>query len=102
MTKLILMTSVLAAACVATSDTQIETSSQAITAGACPAGIPAKLAPNADQDLAFVMDAVGVQKYACYAAGAWVFVAPEADVYRDNQTFIHWDAPELTEADLPY
>ena len=21
---------------------------------------------------------------------------------RDNQSFIHWDAPELTEADLPY
>ena len=21
---------------------------------------------------------------------------------QDNQTFIHWDAPELTEADLPY
>jgi len=21
---------------------------------------------------------------------------------RDNQSFTHWDAPELTEADLPY
>ena len=21
---------------------------------------------------------------------------------RDNQSFIHWDTPELTEADLPY
>ena len=21
---------------------------------------------------------------------------------QNNQTFIHWDAPELTEADLPY
>ena len=21
---------------------------------------------------------------------------------QDNQTFIHWDAPELTEVDLPY
>ena len=21
---------------------------------------------------------------------------------RDNQSFIHWDAPEITEADLPY
>ena len=21
---------------------------------------------------------------------------------QDNQSFIHWDAPELTEADLPY
>lgn len=94
MTKLIIMTSVLAAACVAGSETQIETSSQSITAAACPAGIPAKLAPGADQDLAFVLDAIGTQNYGCTAAGAWALVAPDADLYRDNQTFVqHYAGP---------
>ena len=89
MSKLILITGLFASACVATDDT-IETATfQAIGADACPAGIPATLAPAADQDLAFALDARGVQKYSCNAAGAWVFVAPDAEVYRDNQTFIH-------------
>jgi hypothetical protein len=89
MSKLIIVTSALTAACVATSDPQIETSTQLLTADACPAGIPATLAPAADQHLAFVLDAIGVQKYSCNALGAWVFVAPDADVYHDNQAFIH-------------
>jgi hypothetical protein len=89
MTKLIIISSVLAAACVASNEPQIEMSAQPLTADACPLGIPTTLVPLADQDLAFVLDAIGVQKYVCSSAGAWVFVAPEADVYRDNQTFIH-------------
>ena len=94
MTKLLLVTSVLATACFSTAcvsdtDPQLEAQSSAIGVDACPAGIPAALAPAADQDLAFGLDARGVQKYTCSAAGAWVFVAPEAEVYRGNQTFIH-------------
>ena len=90
MKKLIAMTSLLAAACVADPDPESTIAiDQAIGASACPAGIPGALAPAADQDLAFALDATGVQKYTCSAAGAWVFVAPEADVYRDGVTFIH-------------
>jgi hypothetical protein len=88
MTKLILMTSLLAGACIANDEIETQ-ATQAIGADACPAGIPAKLAPAADQDLAFGLDARGVQKYTCNAAGAWVFVAPDAEVYRGNQVFIH-------------
>ena len=87
--KLIAMTSLFAVACVAEQDSGTISIEQTIGADACPAGIPATLAPAADQDLAFVLDARGTQNYACNAAGAWVFVAPEAQVYRDNQTFIH-------------
>ena len=90
MKKLIAMTSLLAAACVADRDPESTIAiDQAIGGSACPAGIPAALAPAADQDLAFALDATGVQKYTCSAAGAWVFVAPEADVYRDGVAFIH-------------
>ena len=85
MSKLIVLMGVLAA-CVTNHETETV---QAIGADDCPAGVPAALAPAADQDLAFAMDATGVQKYTCSAAGAWVFVAPEADVYRGNQAFIH-------------
>jgi hypothetical protein len=90
MTKLIAMTSLLAAACVAQQQpVDLDSFEQNIGAEACPAGTPAALAPAADQDLAFSLDARGVQKYTCTAAGTWLFVAPEADVYRDNVTFIH-------------
>jgi hypothetical protein len=63
---------------------------------ACPANTPAALAPAADQDLAFVLDAVGTQNYACVATAtgfAWQFVAPEANLYR------HDDDRELDDAD---
>jgi hypothetical protein len=33
--------------------------------------------------LFLVLHAVGVQKYACQANGAWLFTDPEADLYRD-------------------
>ena len=86
MLKMIVLLGVLGA-CVANSE--VEQTSQAIGADDCPAGIPASLAPAADQDLAFALDATGVQIYSCNAAGAWVFVAPEANVGRGDQSFIH-------------
>lgn len=85
MQKLALLSIVLAG-CVA-GDNTLDTTEPRI--GACPDGVPAAIAPAADQTLAFGMDAEGVQKYACSAAGAWVFVAPEATLSRGNQTFIH-------------
>ena len=89
MLKLVAFTSLLTAACTTESQDDTISIEQLIDGDVCPAGIPATLAPAADQDLAFALDARGVQKCACNAAGAWAFVAPEAEVYRDNQTFIH-------------
>ena len=48
-----------------------------------PAGVSDKLRPSADEQLAFVLNAQGVQIYACKPgkdpyAYAWAFVAPEA------------------------
>lgn len=89
MFKLTLFTALLTTACVATSEPDVGSAAQAIGEDACPAGVPGTLAPNADQDLAFGLDAVGVQKYVCNSAGAWAFVAPEADLSHNGQTFIH-------------
>jgi len=51
----------------------------------CPVNTPAIVAPNADQELVFVMDAQGVQKYTCVGSAtvgfAWTFVAPDADLF---------------------
>ena len=53
-------------------------------AAAEPAGVSDKLGPSADEKLAFVLNAEGVQIYACKPdakdpkAYAWAFVAPEA------------------------
>jgi len=57
---------------------------QAIQGDDLPPNIPAALTPGADQQLAFALDATGVQKYACNAAGAWAFVAPDAQLFNDN------------------
>ncbi len=46
----------------------------------CPATIPPEITPAADQDLAFVLSAWGVQRYTCTAAG-WTFVTPDADLF---------------------
>ena len=49
-----------------------------------PAGVSDKLGPSADEKLAFVLNATGVQIYACKPspkdpyAYAWSFIAPEA------------------------
>ncbi len=50
----------------------------------CPADTPASIAPAIDQHLAFVLDATGVQRYACRATAtgaAWAFVAPIAELF---------------------
>lgn len=50
----------------------------------CPAETPAVLAPPANQSLAFVLTATGVQRYACNltATGAmWSLVAPDATLF---------------------
>jgi hypothetical protein len=63
----------------------------------CPAGTPAALAPPSDQNLAFMLDATGVQKYSCNATAtgaAWTFVAPEADLFSDcRQVGTHYAGP---------
>lgn len=62
--------------------------SQDIERDACPANVPAALAPAADQDLSFYANATGVQKYTCNATAAggyaWTFVAPDAQLYLPN------------------
>jgi hypothetical protein len=76
-----LSSALLLASCVSGADALTSTD-QAISAKhACPASVPAALAPAADQDLAFALDATGTQNYACQATTtgyAWTLVAPEA------------------------
>jgi Protein of unknown function (DUF3455) len=92
----ILVLPTLLAACVAepgpaTSSTDQDLSSQ----HSCPANVPAALAPAADQDLAFSLDAIGTQNYVCAASTtgyAWTFVAPEAELFRDRHQCHHRDA----------
>jgi len=56
-------------------------------ASAPPATTPASLAPDANESLAMVVAAKGVQIYECRAAKdaadkyEWIFVAPEADLF---------------------
>ena len=53
----------------------------------CPAGVPAAIKPGADQTILASFNAVGVQVYMCdgLAAGpAWTFVAPQANLMKDN------------------
>ncbi len=90
MNKLLLLVSSAAlAACVsAPAPATSSTSSQPIARDACPASTPAALAPADDQDLAFVLNATGVQEYTCQATAtgfAWSFVAPDADLYLQHE-----------------
>ncbi|MGE5185126.1 MAG: DUF3455 domain-containing protein [Acidobacteriota bacterium] len=90
MNKLLLLVSSAAlAACVSAPPPATSTSaSQPITRDACPASVPAALAPAVDQDLAFVLDAQGFQDYTCQATAtgfAWAFVAPDADLYLQHE-----------------
>lgn len=69
-------------------DPGAEPASRAIEASAfnaCPANTPSALAPAATSDLAFVLDAQGVQRYTCTgsptAGFAWSFIAPDADLF---------------------
>ncbi len=79
-------------------DEDLGVTSAALSQHACPAGVPATLAPAADQHLAFVLGASGVQKYVCAATAtghAWTFVAPEADLFKhcDQVVGIHYAGP---------
>ena len=79
----ILVLPALLTACVAEPTTS--TTDQDLSWRSCPANVPAALAPAADQDLAFALDAVGTQNYVCAANATgygWKFVAPEAQLYR--------------------
>jgi hypothetical protein len=89
MTKLVLLVPVFASACIVGAGDSATSTAQAVSAADCPAGVPASLAPAADQDLAFALDATGVQKYTCSTSGAWVFVAPDADLGHNGQVFVH-------------
>ncbi len=70
------------------------------TAPVCPAAVPAALAPGADQRLAFVLHARGVQQYACNGT-AWTLVAPAADLFDDTgvQVGTHAAGPTWTLTD---
>lgn len=53
----------------------------------CPAGVPAAIAPAADQTIKAKYNAVGVQVYMCNGVAAgptWTFVAPQANLMKDN------------------
>ncbi|MBV8757024.1 MAG: DUF3455 domain-containing protein [Deltaproteobacteria bacterium] len=70
----------LVAACAANAPETTSTTADDLSTHACPDNVPAALAPAADQDLAFVLRASGVQEYTCNGT-AWVFVAPDAQLY---------------------
>lgn len=61
---------------------------EALSASACPPGVPATLAPPATESLKQKLSAVGVQIYICNAvpAGgyAWTFLAPQANLFNDE------------------
>jgi hypothetical protein len=83
-------------ACVAGPDLTTSSTDQDLSAKhSCPANVPAALAPAADQDLAFSLDAIGTQNYVCAATTtgyAWTFVAPEAQLFRDRHECHHDEA----------
>ncbi len=71
-------------ACVGGSGTATSNTTQPIARDVCPANTPASLAPAADQDLLFTLDATGTQNYTCTASG-WSFVGPDADLYLPHE-----------------
>jgi hypothetical protein len=79
--KKILWLSVLVG-CAAAPATESSTA-QDVSVRACPANVPATLAPPDGNELAFVTAASGVQEYTCNGT-AWVFVAPDAQLYSDH------------------
>ncbi|HTE56200.1 MAG TPA: DUF3455 domain-containing protein [Kofleriaceae bacterium] len=76
---------------------EVGSTESAISHRDCPDGVPVELAPAADQDLSFVLNATGVQKYTCAATAtgfAWTFVAPEADLFKHGcQVGTHYAGP---------
>jgi hypothetical protein len=80
------LTPLILASCVSGADS-LSSTDQALSSHECPANTPAALAPAADQDLAFALDATGTQNYVCAATTtgyAWTFVAPEALLSREH------------------
>jgi hypothetical protein len=66
---------------------ELDTAEAELLSCSCPAGTPAVLAPPPNQSLAFVLDATGVQRYACNATAtgaAWTFVAPIAKLLNNG------------------
>jgi hypothetical protein len=66
---------------------ELDTAEAALLSCSCPAGTPAVLAPPANQSLAFVLDATGVQQYKCNATAtgaAWALVAPVANLFNNG------------------
>jgi hypothetical protein len=67
--------------------------SEASSSSICPAGVPASLAPAADQTIKARHNAVGVQVYMCgttptNSTPAWLFVNPQANLMNDGGRFV--------------
>jgi hypothetical protein len=78
----------------AAADPDVRATGQDVPASECPPNTPQTLAPAADQRLAFVMSAQGVQRYQCTQSTTgftWTFVAPDADLFSayPHQSAIH-------------
>jgi hypothetical protein len=80
-------------------DLESDDSEATISPSLCPSNTPASLAPAADQHLAFVLDATGIQRYSCNptATGgqAWALVQPVADLFNDcgDKVGTHYAGP---------
>jgi len=72
-------------ACVAGPEPETSTQQQPVTMASCPDDVPAAVVPAQDQDLAFALDATGVQNYAC-TDGAWRFIAPDAQLFQQSSS----------------
>jgi hypothetical protein len=89
-TKSLMLGAIVFTGCVA--DQSVSTSTQLESSHGYPSNVPAALTPAADQELAFSLDASGVQKYQCRATAtgfAWTFVAPEARLFRGHHDVGH-------------
>jgi Protein of unknown function (DUF3455) len=78
----------IASGCTAEPPQTEETSSseETLSSNVCPAGVPAALAPPADQTIKASLSGIGVQIYICNATAtgfAWTFVAPQANLLDD-------------------
>ena len=67
----------------AESEETLGQSAEAISTDVCPAGVPATLAPAADQTLKSTFTGVGVQIYVCNAA-AWTLLGPQANLLNEE------------------
>jgi hypothetical protein len=95
-----LLVSILFTACATQPDAPTTASAQSIDGDACPDSVPSALAPAADQDLSFTLNASGVQIYNCKTTStgyAWTFIAPDADLFlaHNDQTIVghHFAGP---------